>query len=364
MNEKVVLFHPYVPESAIYNVAQVLRSRYIGQGPRVDEFEKDFSGEIAGGRECLAVGSGTDALHLAYILAGIKEGDEVIAPVFTCTATNIPLLYLKAKILFADIDPTTMCINTEHMPFLISERTKAIVVVHYGGCPCDMDLIRSYAWEHGIAVIEDAAQAVGATYAGKKIGTISEYTTFSFQAIKNITTGDGGMLVLGDNRQRELAERIRWFGIDRKAKLGGTWENNIREIGYKYQMTDIAAAMGQSALDMLPHILNHRRSLFEKYSEELRDIAVGLDDDMRKSAAWLFTIIVDNRKDLQRKLLERGIESGQVHYRNDRYDIMRQFKTACPHMDAVEDKYLVLPLHMHMDLDDVERICNVIHEGW
>ena len=233
-DEGIVLFYPNVPKKAIAAVTEVLQSRWIGQGPRVAQFEQEFTKRFAGQGTSLAVGSGTDALHLAYILSGLKEGDEVITPVFTCTATSIPFLYMGVKIRFADVDPETLNINVKHVRELINEKTKAIVCVHYGGLPCDMDELLAIAKEYNIPVVEDAAHALGATYKGKKIGEISDFTMFSFQAIKHITTGDGGMLVVKDPSLVAQAERIRWFGIDRSNKQKGTWENDIWEVGYKY----------------------------------------------------------------------------------------------------------------------------------
>ncbi|HZX73118.1 MAG TPA: aminotransferase class I/II-fold pyridoxal phosphate-dependent enzyme, partial [Cyclobacteriaceae bacterium] len=197
-NEGIVLFYPNVPKTAIEEVTKVLQSRWIGQGPRVAQFEKEFSERFAGNGSSLAVGSGTDALHLAYILSGLKEGDEVITPVFTCTATTIPFLYMGVKFRFADVDPETLNINVQHVRELVNEKTKAIVCVPYGGLPCDMDELQAIAKEYNIPLIEDAAHALGATYKGKKIGEIADFTMFSFQAIKHITTGDGGMLIIQD----------------------------------------------------------------------------------------------------------------------------------------------------------------------
>ena len=187
--EGIMLFYPNVPKTAADEVAQVLQSRWIGQGPKVLQFEKEFQQKFLSTHTALTVGSGTDALHLAYILAGIKPGDEVIAPVFTCTATNIPLLYQGAKIRFADIEPNTLNIDVNHVKKLVNEKTKAIVCVHYGGLPCDMDELSAIARQYNIPIIEDSAHALGATYKGKHIGDISDFSTFSFQAIKHITTG-------------------------------------------------------------------------------------------------------------------------------------------------------------------------------
>jgi dTDP-4-amino-4,6-dideoxygalactose transaminase len=369
-NAAVVLFHPHVPEKAIESVAHTLRGRWIGQGPQVDAFEDRFSRMFCDGNPALAVGSGTDALHLAYILAGLSPGDEVITPVFTCTATNIPLLYMGTKIRFADVQKDTLNIDTDHVARLITDRTRAIVCVHYGGLPCDMSELQAVATANGrsIPIIEDAAHALGATYNGRPIGAISDYTMYSFQAIKHITTGDGGMLTYRDRSQHELATRLRWFGIDRPAKQLGTWDSDIKEVGYKYQMTDIGAAMGMAGLDDIDFILSHRRNLLSIYEDHLKDVAgitlIGARRPGRTHAAWLCTALVERRRELQAKLLEHGIESDQVHYRNDRYSIFGERRNDVPNMDALEDKYLVLPLHTKVSPNDVERICGVIRSGW
>ena len=367
-NEGVVLFHPHIPSTAIERVSKVLSGRWIGQGPLVDEFEQEFNTRFGKNSKALAVGSGTDALHLAYLLADIKAGDEVIVPVFTCTATNIPFLYFGAKIVFADVDPLTMNVDVDHVSKLINEKTKAIVVVHYGGLPCEMDELQQLASQFDIPIIEDAAHALGATYKGQTIGSISPYTMYSFQAIKHITTGDGGMLLIPEE-VHEKAKRLRWFGIDRTAKQMGIWENDITEVGYKYQMTDIGAAMGLAALEEFDDTLAYRRRLFALYERELsgfddvKFIGGGYKD--REHAAWMCTILVDNRKQLWQKLRDEHIESAQVHYRNDRYSIFGgKVEGRFPNMDAIENKYLVLPLHTKMNEDDVIRICAVMKSGW
>ena len=369
-SNNIVLFYPHVSESAKISVIETLESRWIGQGPKVKLFEDNFKKKFAADSHAIAVGSGTDALHLSYILADLKPGDEVIAPVFTCTATNIPFLYMGVKINFADINPETLNIDTTHVRQLMNNKVKAIVCVHYGGLPCDMDDLQSIANEWNIPIIEDAAHAVGATYKGHNIGNISEFTIFSFQAIKHITTGDGGMLIIKDENLLDKADRIRWFGIDRKSKQAGTWENDIKEVGYKYQMTDIAAAMGIASLEEFDQISSLRKTLFKTYEDELSNLddvkVVGGGFKDREHGAWLFTILVNNRYKLQEKLRSNNIESNQVHFRNDRYSIFKEFTDGkvFPNMDRVEDDYLVLPLHTMMDKKDVMRICSVIKSGW
>jgi dTDP-4-amino-4,6-dideoxygalactose transaminase len=365
----IVLCHPHIPKNGIKYVTDTLGTRWLGQGPKVDLFEKIFSEKFCSNNPAVAVGSGTDALHLSYLLADINSQDEVIVPVFTCTATNIPLLYIGAKIVFADVDPATLNINVDHVERLITENTKAIVCVHYGGLPCDMKRIHGLASKYGIKVIEDAAHSIGAVSQGVPIGSVSDFTMFSFQAIKHITTGEGGMLTFRDADLYEKAKRLRWFGIDRSQQHLGIWENDIKEVGYKYQMTDIGAALGLAAMEEVDEIVAYRKSLFARYIDKLgsnKDITiVGKDVPQGdEHAAWLFTVLVEDRVGLQKKLREAKIESAQMHYRNDRYSIFGGRRPDLVNMDSIEEKYLVLPLHTKMNLDDVERIAEVIHSGW
>lgn len=367
--KNIVLFHPHISEKAREYVNDTLHTRWIGQGPKVDKFEQEFSKKFGNGNASLTCGSGTDALHLSYLLANLKEGDEVITPLFTCTATNIPFLYMGVKIVFADVQPGTLNIDPNHVKKLVNEKTKAIVCVHYGGLPCDMDELQEIAKEWNIPIIEDAAHALGATYKGKIVGSISEFTMFSFQAIKHITTGDGGMVTLrNDVELLELGKRLRWFGIDRSMKQKGIWENDIKEVGYKYQMNDISAALGLAALEEFDEVLKFRKELFVRYETLLSNIPglnfIGGGYSDREHAAWMCTVTVENRDGLSKKLRENNIESAQVHYRNDRYTIFGGRKDTYPNMDAIEDKYLVMPLHTKMSIEDVERICGLIRQGW
>ncbi len=370
-NNRIVLFYPHVPVTARVAARKVLDTRWIGQGPRVDEFETMWTEKFAKPAKSIAVGSGTDALHLAYILAGVGEGDEVVTPIFTCTATNTPILYQKAKPVFADIKKDSLNVDPEDVARKITAKTKAIVCVDYGGLPADLDEFLAIAKKWNIPLIEDAAQAHGAKYKGKYIGSISDFTVFSFQAIKIIAAPDSGMLTIKNPQLEDKAKRIRWFGIDRKAKQEslhqGIWAGDIWELGWKYQMTDIAAAMGIEALKIIDQTLAHHRELFEAYRKGLKGIPgiyfIG-DDKIHQSSCWLATVIVEHRDSLRAKLLQHGIESDPVHYRNDRYSIFGGRVDDCPNMDALEDKYLVLPKHFHLTVEDVGRICDIIRSGW
>ena len=364
----VMLFYPYVSKKTSSNIKKKLAGRWLGQGPSVDKFENDFKKKFCKNNAVIATGSGTDSLHLAYILAGLKPGDEVITTVFTCTATNIPLLYMGVKIKFADIERSTMNISIKSVEKLITKKTKAIVCVHYGGLPCEMDQLLKIAKKNKLILIEDAAHAIGAKYNGRTIGSISDFTTFSFQAIKHFTTGDGGMLTIKNKKLEDKAKRIRWFGIDRKGKQKGTWKNDVHEVGYKYQMTDIAATMGIDSLTEFNKIISHRKKIYKTYLREFaknKKVKCIHDFDKKKEhGAWLFTISIKNKDFVQKKLRDHKIETNQVHFRNDRYSIFKKFVRGkkFPNMDYLENKYLVLPLHHKVTVNEAKFISFLVNK--
>ena len=362
----VPLFYPHIPKNSAKSLQKVLKGRWIGQGPLVDKFESVFSKKFTNNLPCVAVGSGTDALHLAYLLAGIKKDDEVICPVFTCTATNIPLLYIGAKIKFADIDPKTFNISIDHVKKLVSKKTKAIVFVNYGGLPCDLTELNKIAKKYKIKLIQDAAQSLGNFYKNKPITQYSDFTIFSFQAIKHISSGDGGLLCFKEKKILKKAYRMRWFGIDRLKKQGGTWENDIKEIGYKYQMTDLGAAILLDALKEFSKIKQHRKKIFGIYEKNLKNnkkVKVVNSVGKFTHSNWLFTILVDKKDLLQKKLRQSNIETNQVHFRNDRYSIFKKFvkNKKFPNMDSVEKKYLVLPVHTKMSFSDANYVVKKVN---
>lgn len=365
----IPLFYPHIPNGAIDEVTDTLSGRWIGQGPKVEAFEKLFKEKFLGDHAALSVGSGTDALHLSYLLAGVKAGDEVIVPVFTCTATNIPLLYIGATPVFADIDPDTMNICPKDVERKITSRTKAVVCVDYGGVPCDYDALNHLCEKNNLKLISDAAHSLGSKYKGRYCAQMSDFTIFSFQAIKTLTTGDGGLVAIKDNDKVDLGKKLRWFGIDRTAKQGGIWENDIVDIGYKYQMNDIAAGIGLAGLREIKTTLEHRDRLFKEYKKLIKNprlrIVGARDSSDTYNSAWMLTVVVDkDRIGLMEKLRENGIESAQVHYRNDRYSIFGGRRSDLPQMDEIEDRYLVLPLHTKIGVEHVKKICDVLNAEW
>ncbi|MCR4336256.1 MAG: aminotransferase class I/II-fold pyridoxal phosphate-dependent enzyme, partial [Candidatus Omnitrophica bacterium] len=232
----IQMFRVNICDRAIERAVSVLKSGYVGQGPVVDELEKYFK-DVSGAPYNVTVNSGTSALHLAVILAGVNRGDEVITTAQTMMATSHAILMQGAKPVFADVQLSSGNIDPMDIEHRITKKTKAILVVHWAGCPCDMDEIHSLARRHNLMVIEDAAHAIGATYKGRPIGSISPMTCFSFQAIKHVTGGDGGMLSLLNEENKIFASRLRWFGIDRdqrKPTLLGEHEWDVTQLGYKY----------------------------------------------------------------------------------------------------------------------------------
>ena len=363
----ISLFHPYISKNSFKSIKKVLSSRWVGQGPLVDKFEDKFSKKFCGNLPAVAVGSGTDALHLAYILADIKKGDEVICPVFTCTATNIPLLYIQANIKFADIDEKDLNISVDHVEKLITKKTKAIVFVNYGGLLCDLERLQKIAKKNKILLIQDAAQSLGAKYNNKDITQFADFTIFSFQAIKHITSGDGGVLSVRSKTLAKKARIIRWFGIDRPKKQGGTWENDIVDIGYKYQMTDIGAALLLDSMKEFNKIKKIRNNIHDLYINKLSNTphlrCLKNSNPRVKPVIWLTTIITKYKDHLQKELRSKLIETNQVHFRNDRYSIFKKFckNKKFPNMDKVENNYLVIPTHTKMSLKDASKVSVNIH---
>ena len=310
------LFHPYVPDEAIDEVSKVLRSRFIGQGPKVDLFEKEFNKKF-NVQYPVSLNSGSSALETAYDLIGIGEGDEVITTPLTCTATNLPLIARKAKIIWADIREDTLCVDPINVQSKITDGTKAVIQVHLGGVKVDVGECYGV---YKIPVVSDACQALG-IFTG-------DYTCCSFQAIKHITTGDGGMLVCSSEEDYKKAKLMRWFGIDREKKIKNNWQAytqrkmtfDIEVLGYKRQMTDIDAVMGIEGLKKYDNVINHRKNLFKLYKKNLKDIDGIKIIDGDVNTYWLMTVLVKRRDDFSKMLFENDIDSNIVQVRNDIYN--------------------------------------------
>jgi perosamine synthetase len=362
-------FNTYISPAAIERAASVLKSGWVSEGCMVKKFETELSEKI-GLLYPVAVNSGTSALHLALVLSGIEPGDEVILPAQTFVATGLVILMQGAKPVFADINPTTGNISPVSIREKITEHTKAIMPVHWGGYPCDMDEINALGQEYGLTVIEDAAHAFGATYRGRPIGSLSRFTAFSFQAIKHLTTGDGGALCCSRKEDAEAAFVKRWFGIDRvnsNPSLLGEREYDIKSIGYKYHMNDIAAAVGLGNLQDFSKNLARRQEIGAYYREQLSNVA-GLEllrhDADRTNAYWLFTILVESREDFIRKLASRGIPTSVVHLRIDGNSVFGGEKAYLPGQQSFNRKQISVPLHNALSDEDIDTVVCAIREGW
>lgn len=348
MNRQIVMAYPYVPERAIEAVGNVLRSRFIGQGPLVDEFERQFEAKFGLPEgSAIAVNAGTSALELAYDLIGLGPKDEVITTPLTCTATNLPLVRRGCKLVFADISRETLNIDCIDAICKIGPKTKAFVNVHLHGIESAMP---------GEAeTVDDAAQALG-------IFRGARFTCYSFQAIKHITTGDGGMLVCADPKDAKEARLRRWFGIDRELKLANNWQPfkrrqilfDIKYPGYKFQMNDIAAAMGMVGLEEYDNILAHRAAIFGIYSEA----GLSLVDGPVNKYGYA-CLLVENRDEFCASLAAAGIETNVMQVRNDLYEVFKPFRRHLPNMDWVEERYICIPLHNKMTLDDARYVAEV-----
>jgi dTDP-4-amino-4,6-dideoxygalactose transaminase len=362
----IPLFYPPAQdvELILAEMRDTLSRRWWGQGPKVDRFEREF-GEKFGFPRCVFVNSGTAALHLAYALAGVGPGDEVIVPVLTCTATCHPILLLGAKPVFADVRRDTLTLDPLDVRKKISSRTKAIVAVHLGGIVADSEHLKEIARDHDIALIEDAAQALGAPGVG-----YGDFTCFSFQAIKHMSTGDGGMLVVRTEYGEKLAKRLRWFDIDREAKIARGWQAWDRRgitfdqerPGYKYQGNDIAASIGLAALKTVDATLGHRARLADLYRRLLSGVyGIRLLAD-EPSSHWLFQILVQwDRDGLAEYFAAEGIETNVAHVRNDLFTVFGgRRQPGLLGMDEVEPQYLCLPIHDHVSANDVGYICGKI----
>lgn len=353
------LFYPYVPQEAIDEVNDTLHTRWIGEGPKVPIFEKMFE-EKFGLSHAVAQNSGSSALETALDLLDLKPGDEVIAPVLTCTATNLPLVRRGLKIVFPDINAHDLNMSREEVFMRITPKTKLIMNVHNGGIVNDLS---SFQHSHGIPVIDDSCQALGAK-------TDARFTCYSFQAIKHITTGDGGMLICGTEEEKAKAKLLRWFGIDRDKRRESGWlpwkdremTTDIEIPGYKRQMTDIAASMGIGGLKTYDRTFAEREAIFSVY-KTIKKPGFRLVNGPNNKY-WLAQVVVERRDDFSKKLLDWNVETNMVQLRNDIYKVFGGQRRNLPIMKWIEDRYVSIPLHNRMTVEDAEYVKAVIESGW
>ena len=310
-----------VEEDDIQAVVDVLRSDYLTTGPKIAEFEKMVA-DYVGAKYAVAISNGTSALHAACFTAGIQPGDEVITTPLTFAASSNCVLYCGGTPVFADVDPKTYNIDPEDIRRKITDKTKAIIAVHLAGQPCDMDEIHKIAKEHDLLVIEDGAHALGSVYKGKKVGTLSDMTTFSFHPVKPITTGEGGMIVTDNKEFYQKMMLFRSHGITRDENLmtrnDGSWFYQQLDLGYNYRITDIQCALGCSQMKKLDRFLARRKEIVARYNEAFADcenIIIPYQLPETESGWHLYIVQVKNcdRRKVFEALREHGI-AVNVHY--------------------------------------------------
>lgn len=363
-------FNTTVTPQAIELVRQTLESTFLSEGSVVEQFEQAILREVPTFRRPIAVNSGTAALHLALIGAGVQPGDEVITTPQTFVATALAILYVGAIPVFADIDPLTGNLTPESVESKITDNTLAILGVDWAGYPFEIYEICNLAELHGLSVIDDAAHAFGATYRGRSIADQrTDYTCFSFQSIKHVTTGGDGGAVL-PKWENERLRRLRWFGISKTDHLPdelGERQYVLHEPGYKLHMNNVAAACGLGNLVNFKGRLAHRRAIAKRYFTELNNVPgltlmqYKLD---RESAYWLFPVLVENRLGFVRKLKERGVPTGIVHARIDRHPLFGGKRTDLPGMDYFDARQIHLPMHDALTDDDISLVIDTIKGGW
>lgn len=358
-----------ISEQAIANVVATLHSGFISEGKQVKQFETELTNRL-GLVGPVALNSGTSALHLALVLAGVKLGDEVILPPQTFIATGMAVLTAGAVPVFADIHYKDGNIDPVSIRQKITNRTKAIIPVHWAGYPCDLSEINNIAKTHNLAVIEDAAHALGATYEEKPIGAISRFTCFSFQAIKHLTTGDGGALCCLEPDDERRARIRRWFCIDRegsKPSFLGERVYDANEVGYKYHLNDLGAAIGLGNLEVLPKVLTRLREISKLYRREFSAVA-GLtlleSKPDRESACWLFTVLVEQRDNFLRALQDRNVPASVFHQRIDRNSVFGGVRKDLPNIGRFDAHQAAVPLHAGLSEEDVGRVVDAVKAGW
>lgn len=310
-----------IEDDDIQAVIEVLKSDYLTTGPKIAEFEK-LVADYVGAKYAVAISNGTSALHAACHAAGIGAGDEVITTPLTFAASANCVLYCGGTPVFADVDARTYNIDPEDIKRKITDKTKAIIAVHLAGQPCDMDAIHAIAREHNLIVIEDGAHALGSEYKGKKIGALSDMTTFSFHPVKPITTGEGGMIVTNNEALYQKMLLFRSHGITRDENLmtkeEGPWFYQQMDLGYNYRMTDIQCALGCSQMKKLDRFLNRRRELVKRYEKAFADCSnIVTPYQMPETLSGWHLYIIQIKNGSRREIFEALRKDGigvNVHY--------------------------------------------------
>jgi perosamine synthetase len=360
---------PYLTEEEAQHAYDAVLSGWVTQGPRVEEFECHFAAYV-GSKYAVAVSNCTTALHLAMIIAGVKDNDEVICPSLSYVATANAIRYVNAKPVFAEINPKTYNIDIDHAASLITPRTKAILIVHQIGMPADIDVFKKLCQERNLILIEDAACASGSVYKGKKIGSHSDLVCFSFHPRKVITTGEGGMICTSNEDYSKRLKLLRQHGMAVNDRIRHGSDKVIItdhvELGYNYRMTDIQAAIGIKQLEKLDWIIQERRKIASMYNDAFKNILflrLPVEPEYCQSNYQSYSIYLKqncpvSRDELMQKLLDVGISTRSGIMTAHRETAYREYcqDLNMPISEDICDNSILLPLFVKMDDQDVTNI--------
>ncbi len=337
----------------------VLYSGMVGEGEYVYEFERRFA-EHFKLPHMLAMNSGTGALHVALLLAGVKPGDEVITTSMTAEPTNTTVLQVGAVPVFADVEPDTGNIAAADVSNLIGPRTRAIIAVHYAGYPADLGALRLLADKHGIALIEDCAHALGAAWAGNGVGTWGDFAIFSLQAVKQMTTIDGGVLAMRDPRHLAEARRLRWFGMTKGVPRT---EVDIQTSGYKYNMHNVAAVIGLHQLDSIAkhlqaHVDNGR--YYDLALQSVRTVRPARVPPLSSPTYWIYTLLADDSDRVEKALAAVGVGAAKLHRPNHLHSVFAPYRRPQPALESFYRQLVHIPCGWWVTPDDRARIVDVL----
>lgn len=352
---------PIISDEEIEAVTEVLKSGMLAQGPKVEEFQEKFA-KYSESKYGIATSSGTTALHSALVAAGIGKGDEVITTPFTFAATSNSILYSDATPVYSDIDKKTFNLDPEKIEEKITDKTKAILPVHLYGQPADMNPILEIAEKYDLKVIEDAAQAHGSTYNGKKIGSIGDLGCFSFYPTKNMTTGEGGLITTNDEELNEKASMVRAHGESKR------YEQSL--LGYNYRMTDIAASIGLVQLKHIDEFNKQRNENAEYLNDGLADIEGITTPEIGENRTHVFhqyTIRVSKDRDSFKEFLTKneigtGVHYPIVLYKQPYYQNLG-IKGNCSEAELAAQQVISLPVHPSLTTEDLDTIIDVVKKG-
>jgi dTDP-4-amino-4,6-dideoxygalactose transaminase len=383
MRKKIDLFKVFMAPTAAEEVGKVLNSGYIGQGAKVEIFENNLKSYFRHDY-VTTLNSGTSGLHLALHLLkkpiidmswfGWEIGDEVLTTPMTCTASNWPILANNLKIKWVDINPTTLNIDLDDLERKITPKTKIIMLVHWGGYPNDLDKLKQIQERAFVRygfrpmIIEDGAHSFGSIYKDKLIGTHGNLTMFSLQAIKHLTSIDGGLLLSPQNELYRRSKLLRWYGIDRDGdRKDFRCEADVEEWGFKFHMNDVCATVGNENLNHVNQILKTHKSNGNFYDNSLKETyGVKLLDrhEGYESSFWIYSMLVENRDGFYRHMDECGILVSQVHERNDKHTCVKDHRSALPTLDKVIGNIVSIPVGWWITNEQREYIVDCIKKGW